>query len=205
MVVNNPTWLNCYLQYSAKYDKFLILRDIILQQHTEDTILKAMGHKKFRLIIAGIFLATALTACGEDPELKKFKKEVDTFCSDISEIDTAINNVDTTGENASAGINEVLANLDRLDERFQEFAELDFPEEFDYLENLADEASEYMTEAVASYRDASTNDAYNEETAAAQYEYALQNYSRAYKRIQIIITFLHGEEPEDVGLNTDSE
>ena len=79
---------------------------------------------------------------------------------------------------------------------FQSFARLDFPEEFDYLEDLADESSQYMTEAVASYHDAYSNGAYNEYTA----EYARQNYSRAYKRIQIIITFLHGEHPDDVDL-----
>ena len=34
---------------------------------------------------------------------------------------------------------------------------------------------------------------------------AKENYARAYKRIQIIITFLHGEEPEDVNLTTQNE
>ena len=31
-------------------------------------------------------------------------------------------------------------------------------------------------------------------------EYAKENYSRAYKRVQIIISFLHGEEPQDPDL-----
>ena len=42
---------------------------------------------------------------------------------------------------------------------------------------------------------------YNQLTA----DYAKENYARAYKRIQIIITFLHGEQPEDVNLTTAEE
>ena len=56
-----------------------------------------------------------------------------------------------------------------------------------------------MTEAVKSYHEAYSNGSYNEYTA----EYARQNYSRAYKRVQIIITFLHGEEPSDADLTAE--
>ena len=118
---------------------------------------------------------------------------MDDFCTRISEIDTSINSIDAEAENASE---ELLTYLDDLDIVFRSFAKLDFPEEFDYLEELADESSEYMTEAVQSYHDAFDNNSYNESTA----EYARQNYSRAYKRVQIIISFLHGEEPQDPDL-----
>ena len=159
-------------------------------------------NKKIKLAAAGLVLAVILTGCGESPELTRFKNEMDSFCSDISEIDTAINNVDASSESA---VTEVLVNLDKLDERFQDFAELDFPKEFDYLEKFADEAAAYMTAAVAGYRDAYTNENYDEAAAAAQYEYASENYSRAYKRIQIIIALLHGKDPEEIGLATQSE
>ena len=127
-----------------------------------------------------------LTACGEDPALTQFRKSVDEFCTKVSEIDTSINSIDAQSEAAST---ELLSYLDDLDLVFQSFARLDFPEEFDYLEHLADESSEYMTEAVASYHDAYSNGSYNEYMA----DYAGENYARAYKRIQIIISFLHGE------------
>ena len=106
--------------------------------------------------------------------------------------------MDAQSDNAT---DELLGYLDQLDTAFQDFADLDFPEEFDYLESLADEASEYMTTAVESYHDAYSNGGYNELTA----DYARENYARAYKRIQIIITFLHGEQPEDVNLTTAEE
>lgn len=149
---------------------------------------------KIRAGFAAFLAAIFLSACGEDPELAQFRIDMDTFCTKISEIDNSINNIDAQSDNAVA---ELLSYLDDLDLVFQDFAKLDFPEQFDYLEKLADESSEYMTEAVKNYHEAYSNNSYNEQTA----EYARQNYSRAYKRIQIIISFLHGEIPDDVDLS----
>lgn len=156
-----------------------------------------MNMKKTKIILPILALTMLLTACGKDPELTRFRKDIDDFCTSISEIDTSINNIDAQSDTATS---ELLEYLDELDSQFQVLAESDFPEEFDYLESLADEASEYMTEAVSSYHEAYSNGSYNEYTA----EYAKENYSRAYKRIQIIIAFLHGEEPEGVDLVTTS-
>lgn len=148
---------------------------------------------KLLLLAALLFFSLTMTGCGKDPELTQFKIELDTFCTNISTLDTSINNIDATSEYATQ---ELLGYLDDLDLEFQTLAAIDFPEDFDYLEDLADEASEYMTEAVASYHEAYSNNSYNEATA----EYAHENYSRAYKRVQVIITFLHGEEPKDADL-----
>ena len=150
------------------------------------------------MIFAVFLAAVLLTACGEDPELTRFRKSMDDFCTRISEIDTAINDIDAESDDAAS---ELLTCLDDLDLVFQSFSELDFPEDFDYLEDLADESSEYMTEAVKSYHEAFGSNSYNEQTA----EYARQNYSRAYKRVQIIISFLHGEEPLDPDLTVEYE
>ena len=151
--------------------------------------------KKLSTLLLSALCVCSLTACGSNPELTKFKNEMDSFCTSISEIDSAINSVDPEAEDA---VEEVLLLLDKLDDEFSKFAEFDFPEEYDYLEELADESSEYMTEAVEHYHEAYSNNSYNEYVA----EYAQENYSRAYKRVQIIITFLHGEEPTDVDLTT---
>lgn len=148
---------------------------------------------KLQINLAVFLAAVLLTACGEDSALTRFRKSIDDFCTKISEIDTSINNIDAESETAAS---DLLAYLDDLDLVFQSFSELDFPEEFDYLEELADESSEYMTEAVKSYHEAFGNTSFDEQTA----EYARQNYSRAYKRVQIIISFLHGEEPLDPDL-----
>ena len=149
---------------------------------------------KIKITLLGLVSAFTLSACGgSDPALTQFKNEMDDFCTAISEIDTQINSLDAESSTATT---ELLGYLDDLNGEFEDFSKVDFPEEFDYLENLADEASEYMTEAVTKYHEAYSNGSYNEYIA----EYAKENYSRAYKRIQIIISFLHGEEPEDVDL-----
>ena len=150
-------------------------------------------HTKLRVICAALLSALLLTGCGEDPALTQFRKSMDDFCTKVSEIDTSINNIDAQSDGAA---DELLSYLDELDLVFQSFARLDFPEEFDYLENLAQESSQYMTEAVSSYHNAYSNGSYNEYMA----DYAGENYARAYKRIQIILAFLHGEQPEDEDL-----
>lgn len=149
--------------------------------------------RQVRMLFAAVMISVMLTACGEDPELAQFRNSIDDFCTKVSEIDTSINSIDAQADNATS---ELLSYLDELDSVFQSFAELDFPEEFDYLEDLADESSEYMTEAVSKYHEAYGDGYYDEYSA----EYARQYYSRAYKRVQIIITFLHGEEPDDADL-----
>ena len=152
------------------------------------------------MLFAAFLAIVLLTACGEDPELSRFHKSMDDFCTKVSEIDTAINSIDATAD-ADAAVAELLGYLDELDLVFRSFAKLDFPEEFDYLEDTAQEASSYMTTAVESFHDAYSNGSYNEYTA----EYAQGNYNRAYKRIQIIISFLHGETPDDVDLTMEDE
>lgn len=156
-----------------------------------------MKSKGMILAITALLLLLC-TGCGEDKELTRFKKDIDDFCTNISTLDTAINSIDAESEYATQ---ELLGYLDELDLEFQHLAEIDFPAEFDYLEDLAQESSDYMTEAVIYYHEAYSNQSYNENTA----EYAHANYSRAYKRVQIIITFLHGEEPDDADLSIEYE
>lgn len=149
---------------------------------------------KLKILAAGLIMTTYLTACGKDPEIAQFKQDIDTFCTDISNLDSSMNNIDADSDSAKT---QLLGYLDELDKEFIGFAELDFPKEFDYLEPLANESSEYMTEAVNYYHKAyEETDKYNEEYAT----YAFENYSRALKRVQIIITFLHGDEPTDADI-----
>lgn len=148
---------------------------------------------KVRLLLAVILTALLLTACGEDPELSRFRNNFEAFCTKVSQIDNSINNINASADSA---VSQLLSYLDELDTVFQSFAELDFPEEFDYLEELADKSGEYMSKAVANYHQLYDSNDYDENIAA----YAKDNYSRAYKCIQIIITFLHGDTPEDSDL-----
>lgn len=150
---------------------------------------------RISISLLGLLVLFVLSGCGANPELTRFRNEIDAFCTSISDIDTSINSVNAESQYA---VSELLGYLSNLEEEFNNFAQLDFPEEFDYLEELADEAGEYMSTAVASYKELYSGDFYDKSKA----EYAKENYSRAYKRIQIIISFLHGEEPAEEDLTT---
>ncbi len=80
---------------------------------------------KVRLLFAGFLAAIVFTACGEDPELTQFRNSIESFCTEISQIDTAINSIDASSEDA---VTELLSCLYALDAAFQGFAELDVPE-----------------------------------------------------------------------------
>lgn len=149
--------------------------------------------KKGMAVVAACIMALLLTGCGEDPELTQFKVNFENFCINLSTLDTSINNIDAESENAT---DELLGYIDQMDEQFEALAALDFPEEFQYLEELSEEASEYMSEAAASYRKAYADDTFDQSMS----DYAYKNYKRAYKRIQIILIYLHGDEPQDEDL-----
>ncbi len=147
---------------------------------------------RFLLLLSSLVLCLSLAGCGEDPQLTQFKNDIDSFCNEIAVIDTNINSIDAQSENAKY---ELLGYLDQLDQSFKTLAEITVPEEYAYIEGLADEASSYMTIAVESYHEAFGESSYNEYTA----EYARENYERAYKRITVIIKLLHGEDISDLG------
>ncbi len=163
-------------------DKFYIVGSL----KKEEIILK---YNFLKLLLPCVMIATLLTGCGGTQDLSKFKKNMDDMCAKISEIDVAINNIDP---NKTTAPDELLSYLADLEVVFTSFGEMDFPSQFDYLEEMADEASTYMAEAVKSYKDAYSNGSYNEYIA----EYAGKNYERAYKRLQIVLAFMHGEEPD---------
>lgn len=80
--------------------------------------------EKILAITAGLLTAMALTACGKDPKLTQFKGEIDAFCTEISDIDTAINNVDAESDTAT---DELLGYLDQLDTSFRILRNWIFP------------------------------------------------------------------------------
>lgn len=141
------------------------------------------------VILITCMLCLCFTACSNH-ELEDFQERFEKFCINVSDLDTSINQIDPDSDTAVA---DLLKYTDQLNEQFQFLAAMDFPEEFDFLEKLALEAGEYMEEAASSYHEAYANDSFDQ----AMSDYAFQNYKRAYKRVQIIIIYLHGDEPTE--------
>ena len=141
--------------------------------------------RKLVPLLLGAMCTITLISCGADPKITQFKKDMDDFCASVSQLNDEINQIDAESENAPS---LALDYLDKLDILFGNFAELDFPETYDYLEPVADEASQYMKVAVENYHLAYADGLYDEEKA----EYARENSARAFKRVQVIVDILQG-------------
>ncbi len=138
-----------------------------------------------------------MTGCGEYPEMDSYKENMNQFFENISYYDTAINSIDPDSDSAAS---ELLSLLDSMAVSFSQMAELPVPDVFVGVEELADEASEYMNTAVSLYHQAFEEETFNEFIADA----AKENYDRANLRLQYIISILHGEMPEDIFVSDDS-
>lgn len=145
--------------------------------------------KKLLLVLTALTLAFSMVACGEDPELAKFKTEMESFCNAIADIHEGINSIDVKAEGYRE---ELLDYLDRAEDEFTKLANTSIPDEFAYISDLVQGASEDMTTAVNQFHEAFGTDSYNEYT----FDYANEYYQRAYKRLTYIITLLHGEVPD---------
>ena len=146
------------------------------------------------LCAASLYLCSCASNPGNSAEIKEFRSKVDSLCDGIISVNNKMNSIDTSAENY---VNELTTDLEELNVLFKDFSEIDFPADYDYLENLADEATEYMDVAASSYKKAFESNL-SEEDFTKLYDYAGENYSRAYKRINVILTFLRGETPEGV-------
>ncbi len=160
-------------------------------------------NKLFALIT--ILVVSLLCGCGkqsqseaDSEEIKAFRTAIDTFSTNITEIDAAINSIDFSNVTYR---NELTGKLNELNTLFTDFANVDFPEDFNYLEHLADEAAEYMSKAVSSYSEIFSNDSLDPESISILTEDADTNYANAFKRIKVIMTFLNGEVSQDANLS----
>lgn len=144
----------------------------------------------FFLLMLTIFL---LPGCGKkDEALDTYKANMDAFYEILVQRSDNINNIDTT--ESDKAIEELLENLDALETLFDSLAELEVPSHFGSAEELADDAADYMKEAVALYHKAYEGDeeGIDQDAMDAAYE----NYTRAMKRIEYIADILKGEIPE---------
>lgn len=149
-------------------------------------------------VLSAALMLFLLSGCGKNKELTEFRTSFEAFCSDVAGIDASINSIDAAADDA---VPTLLTLLDELDVKFQELAALEVPKEFAYMEDLADEASENMTLAIENYHLAYEAEVYDASAA----NIASQYYERAYKRIQYMITFMHGEIPDDENVKIHEE
>lgn len=145
--------------------------------------------KRFTLLIALMMSMLVFTGCGEKEELTVYEENMKNFYAEISEIENAIAEIDESSENA---VNTLLINMEEMAACFQTLANMEVPMEFISIEELADDASAYMDEAVRLYSEAYEEDYVSDALVQA----ATENYESAMKRINYIAVLLQGEIPE---------
>lgn len=148
--------------------------------------------KKY-LITGAVLGMLLLSACGEKEELNVFKDNMTTFYTEVSNIESEISSINEQSENA---VETLLIKMEQLSEQFEQLAELEIPEEFGSVEELADDASDYMKEAVRLYEEAYEEDYVSDSLIQA----AAENYECAMKRINYIASLLQNEIPEGATL-----
>lgn len=144
-----------------------------------------------KLLILLFVLLTAATGCGDNAELENYKANMNQFFENVMVFDSSINSIDPNDENAPAAL---LPLLDSMNTSFEQMASLEVPDGFPGVDELADEASRYMSEAVSYYHMAYEGESFD--SAAA--EVAYQNYECANERLQYIVSILHGNIPEEI-------
>lgn len=139
-------------------------------------------------IVLGLCMAF-LAGCGEKKELTVFKEKIDNFYTEVAMIESNMEAIDESSEDA---VIKLLLQLEQMSQQFQYLAQLEVPEEFISVEAIADDAADYMTEAVRLYEEAYEEDYVSDPLIQA----ASENYASAMKRINYIAVILQGQIPE---------
>ena len=148
----------------------------------------------FATILASLLL---ITGCGKDPGLENYKANMNQFFENIEIYNSSINAIDPYSETATS---DLLTLLDSMNTTFEQMASLEVPEGFPGVEQLADEASMYMSDAVSCY-----HQAYDGEYDSVMEDVAYQYYQQANLRFQYIVSILHGDIPEEIFVYEDEE
>lgn len=149
-----------------------------------------------RKIICFLFFVTilSLAACGKkgssSSELKNYKESMEKFCDNLVVIDGEIKLIDPTDQNS---INKLFDEFDKLEEEFKTLSEMKIPAEYAINESLATEGYDYMVQANDYLHQSFSETSYNPYTLDA----SMECYKRANKRVQYIISILHGQLPQD--------
>ncbi len=159
--------------------------------------------RKFIKIIAVLALTMCfLSGCGAKGSsalVNEYKTSMEKFFDGLKTVDADINKINPDDQDA---INKLFEQFDTMDKAYASMAELTVPTEgvpetFAYIPELSKSASEYMTQANGYLHDSFAESSYNEHTLEA----AMECYKRANKRVQFIITLLHGEYPKDESIS----
>lgn len=110
-------------------------------------------HKLFFLFWCILLSSLLLSGCGKkkDAALETFQAQLDNFTNAVMKLDTDINSINPTSDNA---VTQLLSYYDELNIQFAALAAIPVPDEYSDVARLSQKASEYMSQAVAYYHTA---------------------------------------------------
>ncbi|MCR5477186.1 MAG: hypothetical protein K6E92_06160 [Lachnospiraceae bacterium] len=134
-----------------------------------------------------------VSACGAggkedhpDPQEVKLRQELASFCEEMEEMDAQFRGLTVESEADLPALSEKLGDLQTL---FSDLREMEFPESYADLGDTADEAAAYMDTAAEAFREVFFGESMQEAYVQAKYDYAMENYDRAFKRVRAILYF----------------
>lgn len=150
-------------------------------------------HMKSKILILFTILTWLLTGCGNNTEqVLAFQNELNAVILKMEASHSELEKLDVTSSDASEKALDALSNLQSA---FEELANIDVKDDaYAFITDLAVEGSQYMDQAYKLFEEALTAERFDEDTSTLAYQYL----ERASKRINVIITMLHGEVPEGV-------
>ncbi len=155
--------------------------------------------KKIAAILFSVLCVFSLCGCNKsDDALAEYKANVENFYAEAEASNERINSIDAESETAAE---ELLDELDYVKTNFQNFADLEVPEEYESVESLADSAAQLMNDAVDMYHSSYEEGTFNEFTAGMAYE----KYCRAIETINAIGDILQGKTPQSDNITVTTE
>ncbi|MCD8380659.1 MAG: hypothetical protein LUC95_10175 [Lachnospiraceae bacterium] len=152
-------------------------------------------YRKSFILFLSLLCAAFLGGCATADTVKiaSFEAQISTIIDSIEEINDDMNAVDT--DSGSADV-KMLAYMKDLSAAIDKLAALEVPSsDYQYVNDLALEAQEYMSEALTLYSQIlSTGAEYDPDVAETAFAY----YEKACRRVSVIVSLLHGNTPSDV-------
>ena len=143
-------------------------------------VMKKIIHGRIHFV-KYLLIVLLLTACGssskEDPAVTRYRDDMAVCAENIKSIAASIDAIDPSAADAPT---QLLSNIDRMRDRFNEMSALAAPEAYGSASKLAVEAATLMNDCSTLYHtayDAAVYDSLSAEQAQKQYENAMQRLS----------------------------
>ena len=170
----------------------------LLCESTSVLYRKLFCHAPLLSILTALSLSWAvlLTGCssGEKEELESYYETMDSFLEKVRQETLSLEELDPSDPQAAE---TAVGILDEMKQSFSEAASADTPEEYVNVQEMIEQADDYLEGASGHFHDALAENPMNGDL----YETGVKYYEKAMERIDYAITFLHGEVPEGVEMS----